>query len=339
MKPVLWRGLFALLLLALAPAYWTALRNPLAGTYHDDGIYLVTAKALATGQGYRIISLPEPILQTKYPPVYPWLLSLVWRVTPPFPRNVTALLSVSCIASFLWMSAVYAVARQERLSQGATFFVIAISASSLWTLGLSTMALSETTFAALCTGSLALLQRAEARRSRLLMTLSALLAGLGFLTRSAGIAIPVAALVWLLYKRRRRKALLFGTVAAAIVAPWLIWTGLHGDSTDWVSAYYSAQSYKINSIFFSFTLGQKANIIGANLLHFFLTPASLLNLAPGPSWLPGAVSGIFCMSFARSMVRDLGLLPIVFLTYAAVLACACGGIGIRYAAPVFLLSC
>ncbi len=30
-----------------------------SGVYHDDGIYVSTAKALAEGQGYRLINLPE----------------------------------------------------------------------------------------------------------------------------------------------------------------------------------------------------------------------------------------------------------------------------------------
>jgi len=338
MKPALWSGVFVLLVLTLAPAYWKALHNPLAGTYHDDGIYLVTAKALASGQGYGIISLPEPMIQTKYPPVYPWLLSLVWRVTPSFPQNLTALLSVSLIASLAWMLAVYALAKQEGLSQSAIFFVIAMSASSMWTLGLSTIALSETTFAALCTGSLALLKLAEKKRSKWLIVFSALLSGLAFLTRSIGITIPAAALIWLLYKRCREAVLMFGIVALVVIAPWFIWCKLHGSPTGWVESYYSARSYGINSVLLSFSLGQKANIIGTNLLYLFLSPASLLNLAPSPIWLTLTVSALLFFALLRNSCKHFCLLPIVLITYAVALTCTCGGLGVRYAAPVFPLA-
>src|SRR5579864_8867895 len=54
-------------------SYWTALHAPAVGMFHDDGIYAVTAKALATGHGYRIISLPGEIAQTKYPILLPAL--------------------------------------------------------------------------------------------------------------------------------------------------------------------------------------------------------------------------------------------------------------------------
>ena len=69
--------------------YIVYLRAPATfGMFHDDGVYLVTAKALATGQGYRIASLPGQPAQTKYPELFPWLLSLVWRAFPVFPQNL-----------------------------------------------------------------------------------------------------------------------------------------------------------------------------------------------------------------------------------------------------------
>jgi len=51
---------------ALFAAYAIGFAAPGFDVYHDDGIYLVTAKALADGSGYKIISLPEPIAQTRY---------------------------------------------------------------------------------------------------------------------------------------------------------------------------------------------------------------------------------------------------------------------------------
>src|SRR5262245_4336698 len=61
------------------------------GAFEDDGIYVVTAKALAEGRGYRRLDLPGEPLQTKYPPLYPFVLSLIWRVLPEFPRNLPAM--------------------------------------------------------------------------------------------------------------------------------------------------------------------------------------------------------------------------------------------------------
>ena len=49
---------------------------PSFGDLHDDSLYYVSAKSLADGGGYRIESLPGEPAQTKYPPLYPLLLSL-----------------------------------------------------------------------------------------------------------------------------------------------------------------------------------------------------------------------------------------------------------------------
>ena len=72
-------------------AYAISMFLPSAGMFHDDGLYVVTARALAEGQGYRIISLPGSPLQTKYPILFPWLLSLIWRLAPAFPGNLPLL--------------------------------------------------------------------------------------------------------------------------------------------------------------------------------------------------------------------------------------------------------
>ena len=58
----------------LLPAIFVAFFHrdlPSLGAYHDDGVYLATAKAIAEGKGYRIESLPDERWQSKYPP---WLL-------------------------------------------------------------------------------------------------------------------------------------------------------------------------------------------------------------------------------------------------------------------------
>ena len=78
----------AILMLACAPSAWLAWSYrdlPRIGELHDDGIYLISAKSLTDGQGYRILSLPDEPAQTKYPPLYPLYLSTLWRWGPGFP--------------------------------------------------------------------------------------------------------------------------------------------------------------------------------------------------------------------------------------------------------------
>src|SRR5262245_3269286 len=51
--------ILAIALLPSARLAWRARDMPLLGSMSDDGIYLVCAKSLAEGTGYRILSLPD----------------------------------------------------------------------------------------------------------------------------------------------------------------------------------------------------------------------------------------------------------------------------------------
>src|SRR5690349_16293440 len=58
------------------------------GVIWDDAVYVITANALATGDGYRVIHIPGAPAATHYPPLWPAILSVVWRIAPGFPENV-----------------------------------------------------------------------------------------------------------------------------------------------------------------------------------------------------------------------------------------------------------
>src|SRR6266481_1921816 len=58
------------------------------GMSEDDSIYFSSAKALSEGKGYILPSVPGAPQATKYPILYPWLLSWVWRWNPSFPANL-----------------------------------------------------------------------------------------------------------------------------------------------------------------------------------------------------------------------------------------------------------
>ena len=69
------------------------------GACHDDAIYVSTAKALAAGEGYRLIDVPGSPPQTKYPIGYPALLAVVWTLWPSFPANVILMQVLTLVSS------------------------------------------------------------------------------------------------------------------------------------------------------------------------------------------------------------------------------------------------
>ncbi|MBM3776117.1 MAG: hypothetical protein FJW37_13295 [Acidobacteria bacterium] len=170
----------------LLPVYWWGLRDPAVGLYHDDGIYAVTAKALAEGRGYRIVSLPEEPPQTKYPIVFPFLLSLVWRVFPAFPQNLFWLKLAPFLSAVVWLWLSYRLLAGESKNSCAAPTLVLLTAASGRIVLFSTTLLSETLFAALATGALLLLRGIEqGDQSRSALAASAVLATAAFLTRTA----------------------------------------------------------------------------------------------------------------------------------------------------------
>ena len=89
-------GSILLSLLVGIASIWSSNKEVL-GLFHDDGIYAVVAKSLSDGTGYRIISLPTAPDQTKYPFVYSYVLSWLWRLYPKFPDNIGLLKAANAV--------------------------------------------------------------------------------------------------------------------------------------------------------------------------------------------------------------------------------------------------
>ncbi len=253
--------LIALTLLAL---YVQRLRLPSAGLDQDDGVYLVTAKALATGQGYKIVSLPTPIAQTKYPILFPALLALVWKVFPEFPENLLMLKLVPFLATLAWLALVYRYYRGEGLVPHRAVVLTSVLAIVPWVLFLGSTLLSETLFFALTIASLLLIRRLERSSvySRMLPLAAGALAGGATLTRIAGVSL-IAAGALALIRKSKTAAALFLAAALAISLPWFAWASRTAASGS--DAYYSAKNYSGWNVVFNFTPEQKLDIVLTNL--------------------------------------------------------------------------
>ena len=64
------------------------MKPDVTGFLYDDGMYLMVAKALANEQGYRLPEIVGSPWFYKYPPLYPALLALFWKMNPHFPENI-----------------------------------------------------------------------------------------------------------------------------------------------------------------------------------------------------------------------------------------------------------
>lgn len=198
------------------------------GVVHDDGMYVVLAKSLATGHGYRWIHVPGAPAATHYPPGYPAFLAMLWLVYPAFPGNVLLFKFANACFGALAASACVTFAR-ERFAMsplGGGAFSIA-SILGIPALTLSVMVMSEPFFLALLIPILIHAERAieaDAPRRRDVVLLG-VATGIATLVRTHGIALIAAVPLMFVMKRRRiTDAVLFAAVAIAVVLPWQLWS-------------------------------------------------------------------------------------------------------------------
>lgn len=199
------------------------------GVAHDDGMYVLLAKALATGQGYRWLNLPDAPPATHFPPGYPAVLALLWWLFPAFPANVVKFKLANAVFA---AAAAVGTARfaERRLGMhplsAAAFALVAML--GIPTLTLSAMVMSEPLFLALLLPLLLLAERVldradDPRRETFALLALGLLVGAATLVRSHGIALVAAVTLLLLARRRFRAAVIFASSTLVFLLPWQLW--------------------------------------------------------------------------------------------------------------------
>jgi hypothetical protein len=203
------------------------------GLMADDAWYVLLAKSIATGQGFTLINSPSPGIMPFYPPGFPFLLSLVFRVAPHFPQNLWLLKGVSVIAMFGLGAACYWYFTRYRELPRALSAAIALSVVLHPVLVfLSTSAvMTEPVFMLAQMLAVILIERCV--RTEALSkawrwaAAGAALASFAFLTRSAGVTLLGAVVCYLLKERRLGAAGVFVAGVALFVGPWMIHTKRH----------------------------------------------------------------------------------------------------------------
>ncbi len=199
------------------------------GGFYDDGLYAILAKALATGHGYRFLNLPGTPAAVHYPPGYPLLLALFWKIAPGFPANLVwfKLVNVVLLAVIAWAICRYAV-HVLMLSPWVAVLATLLGTVTIPILVLDNMLLSEPFWLALAIPALILgeeMARHEPTRREALWL--GFLCGAMVLVRSLGVTLIAAiAVVWLARRAWRATAWYLGATLL-VWSPWLLWSSLH----------------------------------------------------------------------------------------------------------------
>jgi hypothetical protein len=264
--PLIVAGLAVLVLIL---GYWRMVPQ-VCGGFHDDGIYVITAKALAQGHGYRLTYLPGAPLQTKYPILYPALLAVIWKLWPSFPDNLFLMkwFTLVCGAASVGLSYLYLI-RFGYFSRTVAGLSALMCATSPMFLYFSTQTLSEAPFALLAILAMWSFeaQREGASHQGTRQFFLGILLALPFLCRTVGVTLVFAGLLIQYYRGRPLRRM--GLGMAAVMFPWLIWmaAGLGSWNRDPISGYYTDYFGWWAAMGWSLGL----HIVGRNLLNLLIS--------------------------------------------------------------------
>jgi hypothetical protein len=194
-------------------------------SFYDEGVYVATAKSIASGFGYRNANLPDSPPQAKYPPLLPLLLSGIWHLFPEFPANLVLMKSLMLVMALGFLAATYLCLRTAlALRALESLVVVAMIGFNPVFLRFATRLSSEIPFALLSILAVYFYHVFREHRGSVHLGLTAGCVWLAFLTRSIGIALLGAMLVAMLLDREYRRALAFTALSAVVAIPWFAWS-------------------------------------------------------------------------------------------------------------------
>jgi hypothetical protein len=224
------------------------------GIWHDDGVYALTARALASGHGLVLHGVPGTPPAVRFPPVYPALLAPLWWLTPSVEAFSRAAEGLNLLILAMG-AAVFSLYLRDGvgLKPGLSAAVALVSWLHLELWWTAFVPLSEPLFVLLLGGTLLSVARlvpgpgtaaatatataagtaadsgpagppGAGRDGRRAWLGAALLLLLLLHTRTAGVAFVLGAGMALLQRRALRTAALVGATVVAGALPWALWS-------------------------------------------------------------------------------------------------------------------
>jgi hypothetical protein len=300
---------FLTVLLALVPFTWVAYHNadlPQFGKYQDEGLLLIAGKTLHDSGDYRIASLPGQPYQTKYQPLYPMLLSLLWSVDPKFPEILKALSALQWLLTSGFLLAAFVLFRSFGFVPWKSAAMAGFLATSPWLLYWALLPIADSMFALLVVAVFFLLHKH--RDHPQWWWIIGCLGAAACLTKMAGIMMVPA--IWAGGWRRPhwKRSLVLTVPMLAIFLSWTVWVDLHRvSSQNPVFLYYTDYSVNLKN----HGLGVLPQIVETNLGALIAAAGNcfLFNLA---DTFPGRFLSVLVLaawiSGSRRIVQRTGTL-------------------------------
>lgn len=203
---------------------------PHLGYFKDDGVYLATAFSIASGDGYRVASLPHAPWQVKYPPLYPLLLSTAFLLG----HSVTVSFAIANVLNWIALP-VFALLTLRTLQKLEAPFPLLLTFLCLGYAGVWHAA--HSLLSDLWAGTAVLALYLVAQRSAVA---GGVLAATAYLLRSSAITAVGVLLLEFLLSRRYRHWILVAAIVLPVIGLWSWWAAAHATpATDYNDVFNS----------------------------------------------------------------------------------------------------
>jgi len=276
------RWLWGAVAIAAAAALLPTLTPGIIGLFHDDAIYASGARLLAEGGGYHLPNLPDSPFQTKYPPFYPALLALIWRIQPEFPANILFLkaLNLGFVAASVMGIGLLARAQNPNVSWTVPLGCQLVLATNPMLVGFSDYTMTDVLFTALAVWIVWLWGSSGSEMSLRGEATVVAVSAVALLTRSVGVALTTAIVLDCLLQRQRARAALHAGMALIVLTAWFLWASMHRANDSPLIAYY--QEYERSALSYLMTDPKLAwEIVGGNIRLV----ADSMFIVMGISWI------------------------------------------------------
>jgi len=279
----------------------------------DEGSYVSLAKSLALTGQYRSIWLPGEPDHTKYPILFPLVLSTVWKVQSSFPDNIVLFRLLGLLFNVGHLFVLAAVAgRPWKLPPALAAGLIALCALHPAFLACSVNIWSESAYLLFSGLVLLSVYRAEhSSKQNLCLLLAAIWTVCALYVRLAGLALLGAVAIHFFLRRKWKELLLFLGMTAVLMLPLVWWSTVHNPSEQFPEFAFDS-SYTTD---FQSRLASEgwASVVLTNGIYLFLgVPKALVypfetdlnRLAQFTGWVGLPVWAVLVIGFCRSWRSD-----------------------------------
>jgi 4-amino-4-deoxy-L-arabinose transferase-like glycosyltransferase len=309
-----WLGLIFILLVYL---FALARLHPtnFFGQMEDDSLYFSSAREIARGHGYIVPNLPGTPPATKYPILYPWILSWVWRLNPSFPDNLSWAVALNAGFGVMFLTASFVFLRRLKgLNDIAALILTGFCAIHPVILALSANLMSDIPFAAFTLAACILASKAiETTSQQKWLIFCGILSGLSMLLRTLGLPIAFGLFVAIGLRAGWRKSFVFAGSVLPFLFVLVVRSLLTGPAAVPVATSSCGDSWRITWLYYtSYTAYWKADVLSNGVCWEFLkngiwaAPSQTGSYFVDPTGVRPAIFAIFLLVFLSGVsIRGL----------------------------------